>query len=79
MKDKFLGRSLNMVKGSVPMRVRRRQSDAKWRASVAMCYDTLKSIIPNNEKLSKRKISKVPVNAVRESALEYLVTSIQYE
>ncbi|KAK3101723.1 hypothetical protein FSP39_005850 [Pinctada imbricata] len=47
-----------MPKGSVPMRIRRRQSDAKWRASVAVCYDTLKHIIPNSEKMSKRKISK---------------------
>ena len=48
-----------MPRGSVPMRVRRRQSDAKWRASVAICFDTLKQVIPNNEKMSKRKISKV--------------------
>uniref|UniRef100_K1PNY4 BHLH domain-containing protein n=1 Tax=Magallana gigas TaxID=29159 RepID=K1PNY4_MAGGI len=56
-----------MVRGSVPMRVRRRQSDAKWRASVAMCYETLKTIIPNNEKLSKRKISKARAYILQET------------
>jgi hypothetical protein len=48
-----------MRRGSVPMRVRRRQSDAKWRASVATCYETLKHVIPDCDKISKRKISKV--------------------
>ena len=42
-----------------PLRAKRRQSDAKWRASVASCYDALKFIVPNMKKLSKRKISKV--------------------
>jgi len=41
------------------MRVRRRQSDAKWRANVASCYETLKLIIPMNKRASKRQISKV--------------------
>lgn len=43
------------------MRVRRRQSDAKWRASVAVCYEKLKHVIPDCDKISKRKISKVLV------------------
>ena len=43
----------------VPIRTRRRQSDAKWRASVATCYETLKFIIPNGRTLPKRKASKV--------------------
>ncbi|KAL5007111.1 hypothetical protein ScPMuIL_015917 [Solemya velum] len=47
-----------MKKGTVPMRVRRRQSDAKWRASVAKCYDTLKYVIPDCRKQSRRKVSK---------------------
>ncbi|XP_069133155.1 uncharacterized protein [Argopecten irradians] len=48
-----------MPRGSTfQMRVRRRQSDAKWRASVATCYETLKNIIPNRDKMPKRKISK---------------------
>ncbi|XP_022320502.2 uncharacterized protein LOC111122804 isoform X3 [Crassostrea virginica] len=66
-----------MVKGSVPMRVRRRQSDAKWRASVAMCYDTLKSIIPNNEKLSKRKISKAYILQETEKHIVNLERALQ--
>lgn len=47
-----------MRRESLPMRVRRRQSDAKWRASVASCYETLKHVIPDCDKISKRKISK---------------------
>ncbi|XP_076471999.1 uncharacterized protein LOC143301525 [Babylonia areolata] len=42
----------------VPIRTRRRQSDAKWRASVASCYETLKFVIPNGKTLPKRKASK---------------------
>ncbi|KAL8572831.1 hypothetical protein ACOMHN_025006 [Nucella lapillus] len=42
----------------VPVRTRRRQSDAKWRASVASCYETLKFVIPNGKTLPKRKASK---------------------
>ena len=45
----------------VPIRARRRQSDAKWRASVASCYETLKFVIPNGKVLPKRKASKVIV------------------
>ncbi|KAK7098750.1 uncharacterized protein [Littorina saxatilis] len=45
-------------KCQVPVRTRRRQSDAKWRASVASCYETLKFIIPNGKTLPKRKASK---------------------
>ncbi|XP_062603629.1 uncharacterized protein LOC134265438 isoform X2 [Saccostrea cucullata] len=66
-----------MAKGSVPMRVRRRQSDAKWRASVATCYDTLKSIIPNNEKMSKRKISKAYVLQETEKHIQNLERTLQ--
>jgi len=43
----------------MPIRVRRRQSDAKWRASVAMCYNIMKNVIPNHKKLGRRKLSKV--------------------
>ena len=43
----------------LPMKLRRRQSDAKWRASVASCYETLKHIIPVNKRASRRQISKV--------------------
>ncbi|XP_052802360.1 uncharacterized protein LOC128232698 [Mya arenaria] len=50
-----------MPRGVTPVRVRRRQSDAKWRASVAMCYNIMKNVIPNSKKIgktSKRKLSK---------------------
>ncbi|XP_061178600.1 uncharacterized protein LOC133187258 isoform X2 [Saccostrea echinata] len=66
-----------MAKGSVPMRVRRRQSDAKWRASVATCYDTLKSIIPNSDKMSKRKISKAYVLQETEKHIQNLERTLQ--
>ena len=41
------------------VRVRRRQSDARWRANVASCYESLKHVIPVNKRASKRQISKV--------------------
>lgn len=47
-----------MPRGVTQTRVRRRQSDAKWRASVAMCYNIMKHVIPNQRKLGRRKISK---------------------
>ncbi|KAL4225516.1 hypothetical protein ACF0H5_016204 [Mactra antiquata] len=39
-------------------RARRRQSDAKWRAGVAMCYSIMKNAVPNQKKLGRRKVSK---------------------
>ncbi|PVD34028.1 hypothetical protein C0Q70_05290 [Pomacea canaliculata] len=48
-------------RGQAPIRTRRRQSDAKWRASVASCYETLKFVIPNKDALPKRKTSKALV------------------
>lgn len=52
-----------MARRSNSMRVRRRQSDAKWRASVANCYTTLKIITStsSSKKKSKRKFSKVRI------------------
>ena len=53
---------MRMPRGVTPTRVRRRQSDAKWRASVAMCYNVMKHVIPHSKrysKASKRKLSKV--------------------
>ncbi|XP_060593744.1 uncharacterized protein LOC132748200, partial [Ruditapes philippinarum] len=47
-----------MPRGVTTTRVRRRQSDAKWRASVAMCYNIMKNVIPNQKKLGRRKVSK---------------------
>ncbi|XP_046377521.2 uncharacterized protein LOC124149789 [Haliotis rufescens] len=49
---------MRMKRGSNSMRVRRRQSDAKWRASVSSCYDTLKFVIPDSCNLPRRKFSK---------------------
>ncbi|XP_052256970.1 uncharacterized protein LOC127862057 isoform X1 [Dreissena polymorpha] len=52
---------MRMPRGVTPTRVRRRQSDAKWRASVAMCYNVMKHVIPHSKrysKASKRKLSK---------------------
>ena len=53
------GRRNNNKVYDLPMRVRRRQSDARWRANVASCFETLKNIIPVNKRASKRQISKV--------------------
>jgi len=38
---------------------RRRQSDARWRANLASCYETLKQVIPLTTRASKKQISKV--------------------
>jgi len=38
---------------------RRRQSDARWRANLASCYETLKLVIPLTTRASKKQISKV--------------------
>ncbi|KAK7477573.1 hypothetical protein BaRGS_00031178 [Batillaria attramentaria] len=63
-------------RGQVPMRVRRRQSDAKWRASVASCYETLKLIIPNGKALPKRKASKALILQETERHIEELERGI---
>ncbi|KAK3585409.1 hypothetical protein CHS0354_020122 [Potamilus streckersoni] len=54
------------------MRARRRQSDAKWRASVAMCYDIMKNVIPDHKKLSRRKVSKALILKETERHIERL-------
>jgi len=38
---------------------RRRQSDARWRANLASCYETLKLVIPLTTRATKKQISKV--------------------
>ena len=40
-------------------RARRRQSDARWRASVASCYETLRLTIPMSKRATRKHISKV--------------------
>ncbi|ESO97536.1 hypothetical protein LOTGIDRAFT_228205 [Lottia gigantea] len=65
-------RVLTPVRGLTPVRVRRRQSDAKWRASVASCYDTLKLVIPNANKLSKKKVSKALILQETERHINHL-------
>lgn len=50
---------LSETESHSPMRARRRQSDAKWRASVATCYDALRHAVPETKCLSKKKVSKV--------------------
>ena len=44
---------------SPTVRLKRRQSDARWRANVATCFETLKHVIPMNLRATKRQISKV--------------------
>ena len=51
--------SMNRIDSPLQAKAKRRQSDAKWRASVATCYDTLKYVVPNVKNMAKRKISKV--------------------
>ncbi|XP_036369724.1 uncharacterized protein LOC118768054 [Octopus sinensis] len=51
-----------MARRTNSVRVRRRQSDAKWRASVANGYNTLKMITDaSNKKKSKKKYSKAHI------------------
>jgi len=40
-------------------KARRRQADARWRANVTRCYETLKHIIPVYKRASQHQISKV--------------------
>jgi len=51
---KALGQDAQCVK-----KFRRRQSDARWRANLASCYETLKLVIPLTTRASKKQISKV--------------------
>jgi len=51
---KVLGQDEQCVK-----KFRRRQSDARWRANLASCYETLKLVIPLTTRASKKQISKV--------------------
>jgi len=51
---KALGQDEQYVK-----KFRRRQSDARWRANLASCYETLKLVIPLTTRASKKQISKV--------------------
>ena len=37
----------------------RRRADARWRANLARCYETLKLVIPLTTRASKKQISKV--------------------
>ncbi|KAH9499958.1 hypothetical protein Btru_076010, partial [Bulinus truncatus] len=64
--------------GFSPLRAKRRQSDAKWRASVATCYDALKYVVPNVQNLSKRKISKALILQESEKHIKDLETAISY-
>jgi hypothetical protein len=45
-------------------KIRRRQSDARWRANLTSCYETLKNIVPVNVRPSKKKVSKVLHNGI---------------
>ncbi|XP_005105844.2 uncharacterized protein LOC101854740 [Aplysia californica] len=59
-----------------PLRAKRRQSDAKWRASVATCYDTLKYVVPNMKQMSRRKISKALILQETEKHIKELEDKI---
>jgi len=50
---------------------RRRRSDARWRANLASCYETLKLVIPLTTRASKKRISKVA--QLRANVLLYLL------
>ncbi|XP_059150735.1 uncharacterized protein LOC131937372 isoform X2 [Physella acuta] len=68
----------NRYGGYSPLRAKRRQSDAKWRASVATCYDALKYVVPNVKHLSKRKISKALILQESEKHIKDLEDAISY-
>jgi hypothetical protein len=40
-------------------KTRRKESDARWRAGIASCFEILRNIIPNGKLYPKKKISKV--------------------
>ncbi|GFO05933.1 hypothetical protein PoB_003243800 [Plakobranchus ocellatus] len=67
-----------MNRGSSPLqaKAKRRQSDAKWRASVATCYDALKYVVPNVKNMAKRKISKALILQESERHIKELETTI---
>jgi hypothetical protein len=48
-----------MDSAELAKKLRRRQSDARWRANLASCYDTLKLIIPLNARATRKQVSKV--------------------
>ncbi|ELU08657.1 hypothetical protein CAPTEDRAFT_228277 [Capitella teleta] len=52
--------------------LRRRESDARWRANLANCYETLKNIIPINKRASKKQISKAYILESTSKHLSFL-------
>lgn len=67
-----------MNRGDSPMqaKAKRRQSDAKWRASVATCYDTLKYVVPNVKNMTKRKVSKALILQESEKHIKELEAAV---
>ncbi|GFR66002.1 hypothetical protein ElyMa_003673100 [Elysia marginata] len=57
-------------------KAKRRQSDAKWRASVATCYDTLKYVVPNVKNMTKRKVSKALILQESEKHIKDLEAAV---
>ncbi|CAG5118479.1 unnamed protein product, partial [Candidula unifasciata] len=70
--------SHQLPEGGSPLRDKRRQSDAKWRASVATCYDVLKYVVPNVKHMSKKKISKALILQECEKHIQDLEDTISY-
>ncbi|KAK3762938.1 hypothetical protein RRG08_008154 [Elysia crispata] len=67
---------MNRIDSPLQAKAKRRQSDAKWRASVATCYDTLKYVVPNVKNMAKRKISKALILQESEKHIKELESAV---
>ncbi|RUS73187.1 hypothetical protein EGW08_019049, partial [Elysia chlorotica] len=70
--------SMNRCDSPLQAKAKRRQSDAKWRASVATCYDTLKYVVPNVKNMAKRKISKALILQESEKHIKELESAVSH-
>ncbi|XP_074660734.1 uncharacterized protein LOC141913169 [Tubulanus polymorphus] len=61
-----------------PTKIKRRASDAKWRANIAHCYDSLKKIIPTPNDYPRKKIPKVLVLKECNQHLNFLEQTITF-
>lgn len=53
-------------------KARRRQADARWRANVTRCYETLKNIIPVYKRASQHQISKATILQTTHKHMNFL-------
>ena len=67
------GRKVTNTYNELQLKARRRQSDSKWRASMANCFETLMHVIPMSKRAHKKQ-SKVKLNFVRARNCVYYST-----